>query len=439
VDWNRRQRRMTVELMLIVGCAVAGAGCEDEAGPLPVPATASGGTASAFGGATGSSSGGTGAMGDTSSTGGRAGGASTGGSEGPPGVAGGLQGSGGAAGSRGSTAPVGAGCDSDVDFDGTADCLDGCPADANKLAVGVCGCGVPDTDTDFDGTIDCEDLCPLDGRKTEPGECGCGLTDGDTDADGVLDCDEACPFDATRTEAGDCGCGAPDDLALCLRHRYSFDGAGAVALDGVGDADGAIQNTTLDGSGVLTLAGVDSDQFVDLPDGTISRLGPSATIEVWLEWTGAGGPWQRIFDFGSSEAEAGFQGGGVTYLFVTPTNTINTHLRVAYTNAGPLVERVVNGPTPLPFTVPSHVAVVVDGPGATLALYQNGVLIESVDTLDTRLSLLNDVNNWIGRSQFIPDEEFQGTIDEVRVYSAARSAQQIAAEIAAGPDELPDE
>ncbi|HTV24287.1 MAG TPA: LamG-like jellyroll fold domain-containing protein [Polyangiaceae bacterium] len=45
---------------------------------------------------------------------------------------------------------------------------------------------------------------------------------------------------------------------------------------------------------------------------------------------------------------------------------------------------------------------------------------------------------WIGRSQFIADEEFQGSIDEVRIYGVARSAQQIAAEIAAGPDQLPD-
>ncbi len=45
----------------------------------------------------------------------------------------------------------------DGDSDGTPDCLDGCPADANKIAPGVCGCGNPDvpttwyTDIDLDG------------------------------------------------------------------------------------------------------------------------------------------------------------------------------------------------------------------------------------------------------------------------------------------------
>jgi hypothetical protein len=434
VNGTRRQRRSTVALTLLLGSAVAGAGCEDKAGALPGPESAGAGTASPGGSgptaASGAGAGGAGASGR-----GGTGGVSSGGSEGSPGV-GGLQ---GGAGGAGGAAAVGEECEPDTDFDGTPDCLDGCPTDASKLAVGVCGCGVPDFDTDFDGTIDCEDMCPADFAKTQPGECGCGLSDGDSDSDGQLDCDEACPFDATRTEEGACGCGAPDDLALCLRHRYSFDGDDAVALDSAGDADGTIQNTLLDGSGVLTLDGVDSDQFVDLPDGIISRLGPSATIELWFAWTGAGGPWQRVFDFGSSEAEAGFQGGGVTYLFVTPSNTLNTHLRAAFTNAGPPQERTVNAPTALPFPLPNHIAVVIDGPAATLTLYQNGTLIETAPTVDTTLARLNDINNWIGRSQFIADEEFQGTIDEVRIYSAARSAAQIADDIAAGPDQLPDE
>jgi concanavalin A-like lectin/glucanase superfamily protein len=162
----------------------------------------------------------------------------------------------------------------------------------------------------------------------------------------------------------------------------------------------------------------------------------SATVEAWVTWTGAGAPWQRIFDFGSSDQTAGLQGTGVTYLFVTPSNSINTDLRAAYTTGGPALERVVNAPTPLPFTVPIQVAVVIDGVAQTLALYQGGVLIGTAPTADTTLRSLNDVNNWLGRSQFAPDEEFQGVLDEVRIYSAARSAAQIAADVAAGPNNL---
>lgn len=48
----------------------------------------------------------------------------------------------------------------DSDGDGTPDCQDGCPSDPNKIAPGICGCGVSDTDTDGDSVPDCHDNCP---------------------------------------------------------------------------------------------------------------------------------------------------------------------------------------------------------------------------------------------------------------------------------------
>ena len=73
--------------------------------------------------------------------------------------------------------------------------LDNCPLDANKIAPGICGCGVADTDTDGDGTADCIDGCPNDPNKTAPGQCGCGNPDTDTDGDGAADCIDGCPND----------------------------------------------------------------------------------------------------------------------------------------------------------------------------------------------------------------------------------------------------
>jgi hypothetical protein len=68
-------------------------------------------------------------------------------------------------------------CDADDDNDGTPDVNDGCPLDANKIAPGQCGCGVPDTDSDGDGTANCNDGCPNDPNKTSPGVFGCGVSD----------------------------------------------------------------------------------------------------------------------------------------------------------------------------------------------------------------------------------------------------------------------
>jgi hypothetical protein len=314
---------------------------------------------------------------------------------------------------------------------------DDCPMDPAKTAPGVCGCGVSDIDTDADGMRDCQEECDQDPNKTAAGECGCGLSDGDGDGDGALDCRDECPRDATATVAGTCGCGAPDDLPLCLRHRYSFDGTGTTAVDSVGGADGLVLNTTLAGDGTVVLAGVASVQYVDLPNGILSSLGPSTTVEAWASWTGVGGTWQRVFDFGSNDQAEDTQGNGVTYLFVTPNNGTTTRLRTALSNASNAQEKFVEAPAVLPTATLVHLAVVVDGRAKTLTLYQDGVSVGSVDLVDTSLTRLNDVNNWIGRSQWTFDDEFQGTVSEFRIYGTARSAAQIAAESAAGPDAVP--
>jgi len=345
---------------------------------------------------------------------------------------GGGGGSGGMGGSAGSSGMGGGGT-----AGAAAPVPDDCPQDPAKTAPGVCGCGVSDLDSDGDGMRDCQEECDQDPNKTAPGQCGCGLPDVDSDSDGALDCLDECPKDPAATVAGTCGCGAPDSLPLCLRHRYSFDGTGTTATDSVGTANGLVVNTTLAGDGTVVLAGVASVQYVDLPNGIVSSLGPSATIEAWASWTGVGGTWQRVFDFGSSDQPEDTQGNGVTYLFVTPNNGTTTRIRTALTNAGNAAEKFVEAPAVMPTAVLVHLAVVVDGKAKTLTLYQDGVSVGSVDLVDVSLTRLNDVNNWIGRSQWTFDDEFQGTVSEFRIYGGVRSAQQIAADSAAGPDVVP--
>ena len=97
----------------------------------------------------------------------------------------------------------------------------------------------------------------------------------------------------TQDDAGDDGARSAEAMVL----RYDFAGEGTVVFDLVGMADGAVRGgATLDGRGGVQLDGY--DDFVDLPNGTISGL-TETTIMVWLRWDG-GTCWQRVFDFGSS-------------------------------------------------------------------------------------------------------------------------------------------
>lgn len=107
----------------------------------------------------------------------------------------------------------------DTDSDGTPDCIDGCPTDANKTEPGVCGCGVSDADSDSDGTPDCNDGCPADAKKTAPGVCGCGVADADSDADGVFDCNDVCPNNAPGLVVDAQGRPVDDDNGDCVVTR----------------------------------------------------------------------------------------------------------------------------------------------------------------------------------------------------------------------------
>ena len=48
-----------------------------------------------------------------------------------------------------------------------------------------------------------------------------------------------------------------------------------------------------------------------------------------------------------------------------------------------------------------------------------------------------DVNNWLGRSQFIADGYWGGKFNEFRLYTGAMTPSQVAASFAAGPGSLP--
>ena len=93
----------------------------------------------------------------------------------------------------------------------------------------------------------------------------------------------------------------------------------------------------------------------------------------------------------------------------------------------------MNAPAALATGTRQQVAVVIDDQNDDMALFLNGVRQTSV-LFSGQLSLISDVNNWLGRSQYASDYELIGVYDEFRIYNVALTAAQLRTSSTAGPN-----
>jgi hypothetical protein len=229
---------------------------------------------------------------------------------------------------------------------------------------------------------------------------------------------------------------------LNLVHRYPFT---TNADDVIGGAHGVLTNNTGTASytnGMLVLGNaatansnsLDGD-FVELPDGTISALGSNVTFETWTTWNGpAGSNWQRIFDFGISDGGNGISsiGANSPYVFLTPRGGPGVNL---FGHRNPAAQENQAQDTVQSSTgAENHYVVVWNGVAGTSAVYINKQLVGTT-VLNMQLSELNDLNNWLGRSQW-PDPYYNGSYNEFRIYQGAMTAFDVADSFDAGPDSV---
>jgi hypothetical protein len=243
---------------------------------------------------------------------------------------------------------------------------------------------------------------------------------------------DSCPDDPNKLEPGQCGCGVAEscaELEAALAHRYSFDEPGTVAVDSIAGANGTVVGVSAS-MGKVAFDGV-AASYVDLPNGIISSL-KDASFEIWLEWKG-GNDWQRILDFGSNDQGEGKQGSGTTYLYLTPNDYwMGNGVRGCFATDGIASETSVRTSTALPTNSVQHVVLVVDDTKNELRLYLNGSA-GGVAGFTQSLSTLNDVNNWLGRSNF-QDPPLKGSIDEFRIYKTALTGGQVKTSYGFGPN-----
>jgi endoglucanase len=208
------------------------------------------------------------------------------------------------------------------------------------------------------------------------------------------------------------------------RAWLKFDEAGGTsAEDATGNGwTGTLVNGPAWTTGTLgnaaSLDGV--DDHVTLPGGVVSGLS-DFTMSAWVKLSGTS-VWARIFDFGT---------GTTNYMFLTANNGSVPRFAIRTASVG---EQVIDGNAALPTGVWTHVAVTMAGPVGTL--YVNGVASGSNANMGLVPALLGSTTlNYIGKSQFGADAYLSAAVDDVRIYSTALSAANIAALMAppAGP------
>ena len=231
-------------------------------------------------------------------------------------------------------------------------------------------------------------------------------------------------------------------------HRWSFNNPAGAATDGssIADSIGGLEavvrgnNGSFTGTGLTVPGGVggDSPAYVDLPNGIISS-NERISIELWATQT-TNKTWSRMMSFGVSTAgEVTGPGGsfdGSENLVLYGNQDGNAHNRVQRTGgtiSNGANARLSNNSVQL--GTEFHYAMVFDPDFAEWRLYRNGFLMEVLPETQGPKSI-EDVNNWLGRSEFANDQYFNGTFNELRIYNYTLSESEIRGNTLAGADTL---
>ena len=235
-----------------------------------------------------------------------------------------------------------------------------------------------------------------------------------------------------------------------LKHRYSFENAagdatGATVVDLVSGANGTVLGAGASFTGTqLDLPGGPSATaaYVDLPNGMISSL-TAVTIEGWVTIDATDQAWARLFDFGTTtqgeHLGPGGGGSGVDYLYLSAAVNLNYNIHRFEMSAGVNNDIFADAGIPTTVGVPYHFLATVEntGDGGMIGRWwKNGVQIVAGDTADVELSAIQDVNNWIGRSNWTGDANVNGTFDEFRIYDHAMTALEAQISYLLGPDDI---
>jgi hypothetical protein len=185
---------------------------------------------------------------------------------------------------------------------------------------------------------------------------------------------------------------------------------------------GSVQSIDLGGASIFpdgheALQFDGSGSYVQLPS---FDLGGPFTVEAWVESDNVHASWARIIDFGEDVWH-----NSIALAWVADTGVMRLYW---YDAAGAAYAITTDAVFPQGQWV--HVAASIDSQG-NAAIYWDGELVAAgsigVPPVESR------TNQYVARSEYAPDSPFTGAIDELEIWNAARTADQIRADMTAVP------
>lgn len=219
----------------------------------------------------------------------------------------------------------------------------------------------------------------------------------------------------------------PSPIPNGLAHHYDFEGQGSIVFDRVGGKNGLLRGgSRLAGDGSVTLDG--NDDFVDLPNHILSAH-PEVTLEFVVRLNRVEGRFARLFSFGDNAKgeihDAGKQGGAGTE-FLNMTFQIDDENRQLLSFQVKEIEGIeVESEQRLTLGKPQLVTIVASKAADSIILYIDGKEGCRLDAKGFSSQSINDINNWLGRSQWTNDQIPHATYFDFKLHNRAMPAAEV--------------
>lgn len=217
--------------------------------------------------------------------------------------------------------------------------------------------------------------------------------------------------------------------SAAITHRYDFTND---ANDVVGGLESTLEGNAVVTGGALVLDGTDDWLELDGPGIAINTYTEGISWEFWFVDNGLSG-WTRVFDFGDTDGTGGYG------WFYTTSGPGNSRLSMATQGfPGYNFEEQVQGPV-LTAATTYHVVCTYEPDGGTgtfhaMRIYQDGVEVGANEEVTQLVTAARNNYARLGKALYEVDPEFNGTIDEFRIYDKALNEAEVRFTNVFGPD-----